>query len=248
VSDQNESIFREIDEEVRRDQLTRLWKRYGVYAVGTLLVLVVGAVGYQLWRDYRDSQLAEASAAYEELVAQAADMAPVEAAEHFGEAAGQLGGGYGLLARLRQAGALTDAGNLARAGALYQSVAEQADDPRLAAYARYLAASAKLETDEPDAAIALLGPLADPSQPLYYSALELLAAAHLRAGDEEAARSQFAAITEDPEAPQALKSRAEEMLRMLGGEAAAQSSQASAAQAADTTTARTNDSVDSQPW
>jgi len=218
VSDQNDSIFREIDEEVRRDRLLALWKRYGVYAVGTLLLLVAGAFGYQFWQDYRDSQLAEASESYEQVVERAGEMEPVEAAKAFADAAERLEGGYGLLARLRQAGALSESGEIARAGELYESIAERADDRRLRAYARYLAASAKLETDGPDAAIAMLGPLADPTAPLYHSALELLAVAHLRAGDEEQAKSQFASLAEDPETPQALKGRAEEMLTMLGAE------------------------------
>jgi len=215
VSDQGDGIFREIDEEVRRDQLMALWKRYGRYFVGILVLLVLLAAGFQFWRSYRDSELERQSTSYEEAVEATADAPPEERAARFASLAQELDGGYVLLARLRQAGALIEMGDTRAAVALYRDVAEMAEDPRLSAYARYLTASAMLQSEGPDAAIALLAQLAQQDSPIYYSALELLGVAYLEAGDSEAARSQFAAIVEDPAAPPAIKSRAEEMLAIL---------------------------------
>ena len=42
-------IFTEVDEEVRREQLKKLWERYGNYAIA-LAFLVVAAVA--AWRAY----------------------------------------------------------------------------------------------------------------------------------------------------------------------------------------------------
>jgi len=43
-------IFREVDEEVRRDQFKKLWERYGIFFIA-LAVLFVAAVGG--WRGYQ---------------------------------------------------------------------------------------------------------------------------------------------------------------------------------------------------
>jgi len=58
-------IFREVDEEVRRERLEQLWKRYGSYITAAALV-VVACVG--AWRGYlywEERKAAEAGAAYE---------------------------------------------------------------------------------------------------------------------------------------------------------------------------------------
>lgn len=229
MSDQGDGIFREIDEEVRRDQLLALWKRYGRFFVGLLVLLIAASASFQLWRNYRESQLEQQSAIYEQAVEASANAVPGERAATFSSLAEELKGGYALLARMRQANALMEAGDLEAAATLYEEVAKAANDARLSAYAQYLAATAMLEFQGPDAAIAQLRPLARADNPVYYSALELLGIAHLEAGDTEAARSQFAAIAEDPAAPPALQSRAEEILAMLSPSTAAQEGGSSSA-------------------
>ena len=245
MSDQGDGIFREIDEEVRRDQLLALWKRYGRFFVGLLVLLVAAAASYQLWSNYRESQFEQQSAIYEEAVEAAAEAPPGERAASFARLAGELTGGYALLAKLRQAHALMESNDFEAAATLYEEVAEAADDARLADYARYLAAMAMLEFQGPDAAIAQLGPIAQSDSPIYYSALELLGVAYLEAGDTEAARSQFAAITEDPAAPQALKSRAEDILTLLPSPSPAAASNTAATPAAGDGAAGESDGEDS---
>lgn len=230
MSDQGDGIFREIDEEVRRDQLIALWKRYGRLVVSALIAIVLGVLGYQLWRNHVEERLERQSALYEDGVAAAADMAPEAAAAHFAQLAGRLEGGYARLATMRHAGALAEAGDIAAAADLYRAVAETAESPLLAAYARYLAGAALLEAEGPDAAIAMLAPLSgDPASPLYYSALELLGTAHLAAGDREAARASFSAIADDPAAPPALRQRAEDLLAAIPEAAGAEQAPAAPA-------------------
>ena len=42
-------IFREVDEEVRREQLKKLWDRYGNFVIAALILVVVGVAA---WRGY----------------------------------------------------------------------------------------------------------------------------------------------------------------------------------------------------
>ena len=49
-------IFREIDEELRRDNLLKLWSRYGRYVVAVAVLALVVAVGIVAWRDHQLSE------------------------------------------------------------------------------------------------------------------------------------------------------------------------------------------------
>ena len=58
-------IFHEVDEEVRREQLKRLWDRYSIYFIA-LAVLIVAGIG--AWRGYEywvAKRAAAAGAAFE---------------------------------------------------------------------------------------------------------------------------------------------------------------------------------------
>src|ERR1700720_2185586 len=61
-------IFQEVDEEVRREQLKKLWQRYGNFIIAACLLVVV-AVG--AWRGYEwweTKKAAENGAAFEQAV------------------------------------------------------------------------------------------------------------------------------------------------------------------------------------
>ena len=52
-------IFREIDEELRRDQLLKVWRLYGRYIIAAVVVALAIAGGIVAWRNH---QLAERQA------------------------------------------------------------------------------------------------------------------------------------------------------------------------------------------
>ena len=49
-------IFREIDEELRRDNLLKLWSRYGRYIVAIAVLALVVAGAIVAWRDHQLSE------------------------------------------------------------------------------------------------------------------------------------------------------------------------------------------------
>ena len=216
MADPSDSIFREVDEDVRRDQLLALWRNYGKYLVSGLVATIAGVLGYQLWQDHREGRMREEAGIYMDAVSAAAEAEPVVAARLLEEAAASLDGGYGLLVDLQRAHALRDAGRMEEALDIYDSVSARADSTVMSAYAAYLAAGAALKVDSPDAVIARVEALAVPGSPLYFSLTEILGAAYLQAGDATGARAQFAALSEDPEAPPQIAARAQEMLAVLG--------------------------------
>ena len=93
-------VFREVDEEVRREQLLKLWRRYSKHVIAAALVVVVivlGVLGWQKWQEQRRVERANAYIA-------AGSLPPAQAVDAFGAMVGE--DGYGILARLRRAGSL----------------------------------------------------------------------------------------------------------------------------------------------
>ena len=95
-------IFHEVDEEVRRERLQKLWDRYSIYIIA-LAVLIVAGIG--AWRGYEWWQAKQAAAA----------GAQFEAALTLSEAGQARRGGSRLRQdRRRSARRLPPAGALAR--------------------------------------------------------------------------------------------------------------------------------------
>ena len=96
-------LFDEVDEEVRREQLKKLWDKYSLYFIA-LMVLVVAAVGG--WRGYQyleAKKAAEAGAIFEKAVELSEQGKHAEAETAFADLAAKAPSGYRTLARLRAA-------------------------------------------------------------------------------------------------------------------------------------------------
>jgi hypothetical protein len=202
-------IFHEVDEEVRREQLKKLWDRYGnlIVAAAVVVVFVIGGWrGYQWWQA---RQAAQAGVAFDA----AADLAEqghfAEADAAFQRVAAEGTAGYRVLARLRAAAALGETDRKA-AVAAYDAIA---GDNSVAGEWQALAgirAGLLLADSAPFGELSQrLEPLAQPNGAFRHTARELLAFAAWRAGDMAAAKRWADAIAADPETPQGLRTRIE---------------------------------------
>ncbi|HDR28215.1 hypothetical protein [Rhodovulum sp.] len=203
-----DSFIEEVTEEVRRDRLFRLMRRYGWIAVLAVLLLVGGA-SWREWRAAQDRAAAEALGdgilTALELPDPAARVAALQALPATGEARG--------LVKLLIAGEIgAEAAPELRA---------MADDPSLPLHYTHLAAL-KLVMIEgraaaPDARLQTLSPLAKPGRPFRPLALEQMALAEIDAGNTAAALSHLRALVEDAGASAGLRQRASQLIVALGG-------------------------------
>jgi hypothetical protein len=209
-------IFREIDEELRRDNFFKLWQRYGKYVVALALVLVAATALFVGWKQYQLRQSQAEGVRYAaalDLVRQGKDK---EAEDAFAAMAHDASGGRAMLARFQEAAEKAKGGDRDGAIALYDAIA--ADGSVSQVYrdiATLLAARFRIDSD-PKAAIQRLAPLADAGNPWHPSALELTAIAELKEGDKKAARETYQKIADDLNAPQGSRARAAEMVAALG--------------------------------
>lgn len=211
-----DSFISEVSEEVRRDRLFALMRRYGWIAI-LLVVLVVGGASWNEWRKASAQAAAEAkgnaliSALQAETPeARAAALQSVEASD---EASGQA-----ILALLTAA-AEQEAENPEAAVAALERIISNPDAPQVyrdvALLKRALSFSEGLEPQE---RIAQLQPLLQPGNPFRLLAVEQRAFAEVEQGDTEAALTSLQGILADAEATEDLRRRARQLIVALGGD------------------------------
>jgi hypothetical protein len=206
-------IFREIDEELRRDNLLKLWARYGRYIIAAVIVVMALAAGFAAWRSHQLAERQAQSARF------ASALALAQAGKN-GDAAAVLstidGGGYAVLAAFEKAALLAKQGEHKKSVAAYDRIAaSDSAGPILRDLATLLSAMQGAVETDPKAAIARLAPLTAPDGPWRPTALELTAAAQLKLGNTHAARDIYKGLADDPTAPHSLRARAAEMTAAL---------------------------------
>ena len=207
-------IFREVEEEVRRERYAELWKKYGDYIIAGAALAIIAAAGIQLWRIHEQQEQAKAAATYA-IASQMLDGgAAGSAALTFDKLAQTAPSGYAQLALLQKANALSANGNLPQAVEIYKQVAAKGD-PLLAPVARIRAAWATVDTAPRADIDTLLKPLLDQSSPWHPMAREIIAYDDYRSGATAKAQAEFLAISKDKDAPAATKRRSEVMAGYL---------------------------------
>jgi hypothetical protein len=207
-------IFREVEEEVRRERYAELWKKYGDYVIAAAALLIIGAAGIQLWRIHEQREQATAAATYA-IASQMLDGgASGSAALTFDKLAQTAPGGYAQLALLQKANALYAAGNIPQAVETYKQVAAKGD-PLLAPVARIRAAWVTVDSAPRSDIDTLLKPLLDQTSPWHPMAREIIAYDDYRNGATAKALTEFQAISKDKDAPTAVRRRSEVMAGYL---------------------------------
>lgn len=217
---QQDMLLREVDEAVRQDETAQFARRYGKLIVGAVVVVLAAFGGWLFWQDHREGQLEEGSEAFvtalDKLEANNIDAADGELAAIAEEGAPAARAGAMML----RAGIAAEKGDNARAAEILNALADDPDAPQ--AYrdlAAIRAVTVSYDQMQPQAVIDRLKPLATPGNSWFASAAELVAMAYMEQGRRELAGPLFAAIAQDDQAPQSLRSRARQMAGLLGVDA-----------------------------
>lgn len=210
-------IFREVDEELQQERAAKLWKRYGSWIVAAAVAIVLAVAGNVGWKEWRAQTQADRAARYTAAAELLDQDKPREAANAFAALAEDAGDGYATIARLSQAGALAEAGDIVGAVAAYEALVESDAGKLYADLARLRAVRLQIGSADSEALRATLAPVLEAGNPWRALARETEAAIALAAGDRDGAVAIFKALADSPDAPQGLRTRATEMLRALGG-------------------------------
>jgi len=212
-------IFQEVDEEVRREQLKKLWERYGGYLIAACIVVVLGAGGWRGYEWWQAKQAAQSGAAFEQAVALAESGKHQEAAAAFAKLSADGTPGYRVLARLRQAAELAGADRKAAVAAYDAIAAENRAGQVVQDLAAVRASFLLVDTAPYSEILRRLEPAAAVDRAFRHSARETLALSAWKAGDMSAARRWTETIMSDPQTPPGPRSRAEMLSELIAASA-----------------------------
>jgi hypothetical protein len=204
-----EAFDREVEEELRRDQIEKIWAHYSKHILAAAGLVVLGVGG---WKFIESRQIAAANAAgarFEAAAGLAEAKKVAEAQQAFAALTKDSPPGYRMLASLRVAASELNGGRTAEALAAYEAAAATPGaDPLLIDFARLQIASLKIDTADWTEMQNRLTPLSGDKSPWRYSARELMGMAALKAGKSDEAKTTFEQLIADRRVPPSISERA----------------------------------------
>lgn len=220
VSDMQDTFVREVDEELRRDDLNNFWNRYGKPGVALIVAGLVAWAGWLFW-EYRSNQSlgvdGEQLVTVGETVMGGGDLG---ADAKLSILAKSDSAGTRSAAELTRAALALGKADEKKAKSIYQQVSADAKAPQpLRDLAIIRLAALELDTAKPEDIVARLKPYAIVGNPWFASAGEMSAIALMKMGKPDLAGKMLADIAEDENAPDTVRSRAVQLANALGADA-----------------------------
>lgn len=208
MANDRDSLLREVEEEIRREQMQKIWERYNGLILGAVALIVIGVGGYQFLESRRIEASQSAGAEFAKALQLSEDKKDDDAVKAFDAIAQSSAAGYSALAKLNVAGAQARAGKTAEAIAVYESIANQSGgDALLKNYAQLQVATLKLGDGDYTEQQNRLAPLATDTSPFKTTARELQGLSAFKAGKLAEARQFFEPLLIDQNASRAIQER-----------------------------------------
>jgi hypothetical protein len=212
----DDSFIREVNEELRSDQMKGAWRRFSRYIIAIAVLIVLGTVGkvaYQYWDDNRSSGAGDQFLAAMKL---ADDQKNDEALAALDKLEKEGHGAYPVLARLRAATVQSQKGDNAAAITAFTDIGKDASVPEAVRDAAKVRAGWLLiENGTYEQVSAAVEAMAVTGNAFRHSAREALGLAAYKAGNMPQARQWFQSIKDDVDSPRNVANRAQMMLDII---------------------------------
>jgi hypothetical protein len=221
-TDPAEAFVREVDENLRRDQMADMAKSYGKWIIAAVILFLAAVGGYLYWQHRQEAQAIagseELSVALDKIASgnvkgAQAEMVPLSDSSSDVIRASAILGRAAMALRQNDRKSAID---------LYKQVAADGGLPQ--AYrdlATVRGTMTEYDSLKPDEVIARLAPMAQPGNPFFGSAGEMTGMALLAKGDRNGAGQMFAKLAADKQVPESIRSRAVQIAGSLGVDATA---------------------------
>lgn len=209
VSLQVVDVFEEVEEELRSERYRRLFRTWGPWVAGALVLALAAALCWWGWQSWQTSR-AETAAAHYDRGMQALSEGETEAADAaFVEAVDTGSPGYKSLALQQRAGIAVSQGRTDEAVALFDDAADASRQPLMADLARLKAAYLLMDAAPLDEIEQRLGPIAEDGRPFSAYAREAQGLARIQHGQTAEARPVFALLALGQDVPDVVRQRAQ---------------------------------------
>jgi hypothetical protein len=211
-------IFREVDEDLRREQFKKLWAKYQGLVIGGALLIVIGVGGWRGYEWWQARQAAEAGTSFETAITLGDADKHAVAEAILAKLATEGRPAYRELAAIRRAAELATHDPKAALAAYQQIVNDGSVETLLRDLAALRAAAILIEQSNFAEARKLLQPMDSSGRIYRHTARELLAIAAWRSGDAEGLRRLTTVMLIDPETPLGTRSRVEVLVALTASD------------------------------
>jgi len=208
-------LFDEVSEEVRREQLKKLWDQHSILIIGAAFLIIAAVAGWRGYEYLEAKKAATSGAAFDKAIELSDQGKHAEAEAAFNSLAATAPSGYRMLARLRAAAEVANRDPQAAVKAYDEIATDSGADALEQSLAKVRAASLLVDTASYADMLKRLEPETVPEAAFRHTARELLALSAWHANDTTAARKWLDMIANDAETPPGLRSRAEAMQALL---------------------------------
>jgi hypothetical protein len=218
-AEQSGVFMREVDDALRQDRVETFLLRHGKALLALVVVALLAFAGYLYWH-HREKAAAEAASEQLILALDDLDAGNTAGAQQKLTPLAAGDGGTAMMAKLAQAGVALEKGNADEAAKIYSGIAQDSAAPKplrdLATVREMAAAYDKLP---PQSVIDRLSSLAQPGNPWFGIAGEMVGVAYLKQGKAKQAGPLLVKIAKDKTQPDALRARVRQLAGQLGYDA-----------------------------
>lgn len=216
---QDDSFIREVNEELRSDRMRDAWRRYGRFLIAAAVLLVLGTAGWRGWEYWQSRQAAQSGDIFMTALQQIEQGNLDGAGETLQKLEQEGHGAYPVLAQLRAATLLSEAGDTAAAISAFSTIGKDRSVPEAIRDAAKLRAGwLMVDTATYDQVSAEVETLSTDGNPFRFSAREVLGLTAYRLRDYERAQQWFEDIANDTDAPRNTLNRAQIMLEVMAAD------------------------------
>ena len=213
-----DDIFKEVDEELREERLTKIWKRIGPYVIGILsgtIIITSAVIGY---REYDETQRQNWGVQFAEAMNLSEEGNWQESLDLYETLTEKTNLGYKTLSLFQAASLYAKNGNKEKALEIYQSLENKALDENFRDLATLMLIYLQFDNADPEILEKRIEKLASKGNPWYYNAMELKGFLFAKQKNKEKQIEIFNILSKDNKAPEGVRTRANDMLAILGEE------------------------------
>ncbi len=212
----NSNLFQEVEEDLERQKMEALWRRFGPWIVAAAGVIVLATGGYTTWHAWQAEREQKATGALIGIL----DTSSTDPAKQISALEDFAGKNHGVMpavmAQLHAADMASKHGDSKQAVAIYDNISgDPKADPAFRQLADLLAVQAQMDDGDPVTLQKRLQPLLAENAPFRYTAMQDEGFLALRAGDKAKAKQIFTELGQDAAAPATLAARATDMARFI---------------------------------
>lgn len=212
----DDSFIREVNEELRSEQVRAVWRRFGPVLIGGAVAVVIGTAGYVGYEYWRESKAAVSGDQFLTALDLAGEKKTDEALSALKKLETEGAGSYPVLAQLRTATLLEQKKDMAGAVTAFDAVAADSKAPvALRDVAKLRAAYILVDTGSYEDVAKRAETLSADGNPMRGSAREVLGLAAYKVGRADDARKLFQQNADDAAIPANLRQRANTMLDLM---------------------------------